>query len=291
MIGQIGKVTILENINSNSIDERNNVTSLERVFKQGEEYRVYTFKSVGGKGYYGLGGGLFVEGTTAVKYETPSKAKLALLEQLRIQAEKDKANEIFIPVKSLMQNPELPNGCEITSLTSVLNYHGYNVSKTVMSDDYLPKKPFTYKSGKRFGPDPYQYYVGNPRLHPGGWYSYPPPIVQAANKYLGEQGSSIRAIDISGSSREQILNHVKNGTPVLIWNTLDLGPPKANSHWYLQDTGKYYKAITNVHVVVLNGTIGDKVHVMNPLVGQVTYNADAFFKSYTQVGKHAVVVQ
>ena len=31
--------------------------------------------------------------------------------------------------ESLNQNPELPTGCEITSLTSVLNYYGCNVDK------------------------------------------------------------------------------------------------------------------------------------------------------------------
>ncbi|MEN2465771.1 C39 family peptidase [Ornithinibacillus sp. JPR2-1] len=33
----------------------------------------------------------------------------------------------------MMQKPELPNGCEITSLTSVLNYYDYQVSKTNMA--------------------------------------------------------------------------------------------------------------------------------------------------------------
>lgn len=39
--------------------------------------------------------------------------------------------------ESLNQNPELPTGCEITSLTSVLNYYGCNVDKTTMADVYL----------------------------------------------------------------------------------------------------------------------------------------------------------
>lgn len=211
-------------------------------------------------------------------------------ERRKKQAELEKANEVFIPVNVIMQNPELPNGCEITALTSVLNYHGYNVSKTTMSDQYLPKKPFSYEGEKRFGPNPYEYFVGDPRLHPGGWYSYAPPVVAAANTYLSEQGSSKQAVNISGSSKEDILHHIKNGTPVVIWITLDLSAPKLNSYWYLQDSGEYYGAITNLHVVVLNGTIGDKVHVMNPLVGQVTYHLEDFFNAYNQMGKHALIV-
>ncbi|WP_010676928.1 C39 family peptidase [Bacillus timonensis] len=212
-------------------------------------------------------------------------------ERRKKQAAIEKGNEMFIPVKKIMQKPALPNGCEITSLTSILNYHGHNVSHTVMADNYLPKKPFTYENGKRFGANPYEYYVGDPRQQTGGWYSYAPPIVAAGNKYLSEQGSAKKAVDITGSSKEQILNYIKNGTPVVMWVTLDLSKPKVNSHWYLQGSGEYYAATTNLHVVVLNGVIGNKVHVMNPLAGQVTYNLDAFFNSYHQMGKHAVIVQ
>ncbi|AST93473.1 MULTISPECIES: C39 family peptidase [Sutcliffiella] len=198
--------------------------------------------------------------------------------------------ETFIPIPTLIQTPELPNGCEITSLTTILNYYGYDVSKTVMSDHYLPKKPFTYKDGKRFGTNPHEYYAGEPRSQHGGWYSFAPPIVEAGNMYLEEQGSTMRTIDITGSSKEDIIYYVNEGFPIVIWTTLDLSPPRMNSHWYLQDSGQYYEAQTNLHVVVLNGFTDDKVHVMNPLIGQVTYDAEAFFRVYEQMGQHAIIV-
>ena len=37
------------------------------------------------------------------------------------------------------QYPELPTGCEITAMTMVLNYYGYNVDKVTMALDYMPK--------------------------------------------------------------------------------------------------------------------------------------------------------
>ena len=42
-------------------------------------------------------------------------------------------------VKCVLQNPELPTGCEITALTIVLNYLGYDVDKLTMADKYLDK--------------------------------------------------------------------------------------------------------------------------------------------------------
>ncbi|WP_251402620.1 C39 family peptidase [Ureibacillus chungkukjangi] len=53
-----------------------------------------------------------------------------------------------IAVQTVMQNPELPNGCEITSLTAVLNYYGLQVTKTEMADNFLPQQDFRIEEGK-----------------------------------------------------------------------------------------------------------------------------------------------
>lgn len=72
-LGQIGKITVLSN--TSLLDKNSKVV---RTLKKGEEYRIYTYKGSNG-GLYGLGGGLFVKKSAALKYETPSKSKLALL--------------------------------------------------------------------------------------------------------------------------------------------------------------------------------------------------------------------
>lgn len=200
-------------------------------------------------------------------------------------------NQAYIPVGKLMQKPELPNGCEIVSLTAVLNYYGYNVSKTTMADKYLPKQAFSWKNGKRYGPDPYKAYAGNPRSATGGWYSFAPPIVKAAENYMATQTNKMKAKNISGSSQKEILTYLNKGVPVVIWVTLDLSRPALNGQWYLSDTGKYYKAYTNLHAVVLTGYKGGIVSVMNPLKGQVTHKLNALFKSYEELGKHALVLE
>ncbi|WNS75192.1 hypothetical protein RRV45_20325 [Bacillus sp. DTU_2020_1000418_1_SI_GHA_SEK_038] len=75
--GQIGKVTILTNVNTTKID--GDTLTQGKGLKKGEEFRVYSNKVVNGSQYYGLGGGLFVQKSDRIKYETPSKAKLAQL--------------------------------------------------------------------------------------------------------------------------------------------------------------------------------------------------------------------
>jgi len=79
--GQIGRVTVLKETNLLLISEFNGEGgSAVRTLKPGEVYRVYSFKTP--HGYvpmYAVGDKHYVMKDTDVKYETPSKAKLALV--------------------------------------------------------------------------------------------------------------------------------------------------------------------------------------------------------------------
>ncbi|WP_391204716.1 excalibur calcium-binding domain-containing protein [Psychrobacillus sp. L4] len=80
-LGQIGKETILADTKLVKLESNGSLT-IVRSMKKGEEYRVYSYKSQH-NGLYGVGGGNFVQKDVAkVKYETPSKAKQALLKQV-----------------------------------------------------------------------------------------------------------------------------------------------------------------------------------------------------------------
>ncbi|TCT12964.1 uncharacterized protein YvpB [Natranaerovirga pectinivora] len=208
-------------------------------------------------------------------------------------AEDGKVNitELFMPVEIIKQRPVLPNGCEITSLTAVLNYYGYDVTKTEMSDTYLPRRHFERIDGILYGGDPYKEYAGDPRDPLNGFFSYAPPIVEAAELYFKDiKEENKTPIDISGSSREEIMGFLESGVPVVIWTTLNLEKPRINYSWKLFETGDKFYAPINLHCIVLKGFVDDKVYVMDPLKGSITRNADDFFASYEALGSHAMVV-
>ncbi|SES34665.1 excalibur calcium-binding domain-containing protein [Psychrobacillus sp. OK032] len=79
-LGQIGKVTILADTVLSKLESDGSLSTV-RTMKKGEEYRVYSYQSNQG-GLYGVGGGNFVQKSAIVKYETPSKSKLALLNEI-----------------------------------------------------------------------------------------------------------------------------------------------------------------------------------------------------------------
>lgn len=202
-------------------------------------------------------------------------------------------SKVYMDMPVIMQKPELPNGCEITSLTAVLNFYGYTADKLDMADNYLPKEGWVRKDGKLYGPNPDKAYAGDPRLQPGGFFSFAPPIVDAAEAYIADNGGSHTVTDITGSTREEIVEKLMQGIPVVAWTTLDMSAPKIGYSWYFNDTGELYNAPINLHVVVLNGYDADTntLHIMNPLEGQVSSSADTFFKSYELMGSHALIVE
>ena len=75
--GQIGKATILTNVNA--VSQKGDTLVQGKMLKKGEEFRVYSYRVFGDSGYYGLGAGLFVKKSDRIKYETPSKIKLQAL--------------------------------------------------------------------------------------------------------------------------------------------------------------------------------------------------------------------
>lgn len=198
--------------------------------------------------------------------------------------------ETFLPVELIMQKPELPNGCEITSLTSALNFYGYKADKEVLSDEFLAKRPFYRSGGKLYAPHPDDAFSGDPRS-PSGFYVFAPPVVDAGNKYVESVGGTHEVMDITGSSREDILSYVEQGKPVVIWVTLGLNPPNFNYHWYIDDTDEYYEAVLNLHCVVINGIKGEEFYVMDPLEGNVFYEVEAFLDSYESLGSRAIIIE
>jgi uncharacterized protein YvpB len=205
-------------------------------------------------------------------------------------------NEVFVtemnlPVETVMQEPELPNGCEVTALTSVLNYYGYDVEKTVLADKYMPKIPFEVINGKLYGADPNKAYAGDPRSKNHGFFSYVPPIIETANKYFGKSNGSHTPYDLSGSTPEELLDYVREGIPVIVWTTIDQKEPLFNYSWFITGTNESIDIIRNSHTVVLTGYSEEEVYVMDPLKGNIAYPKERFFQLYEKTGSHAMVIR
>ena len=179
----------------------------------------------------------------------------------------------------LSQNPELPTGCEITSLTSVLNYYGINVKKETMVDDYLKKGDGSY----------YKMFLGNPR-DAGSFGCMAQPIVDAANLYFKKNNVSMKASNVSGVTFDKILEYVSQGVPMIVWNTMGMAPAYESQTLTLD--GREYTWIAPEHCVVVVGYDLDnnEVYVADPMAGMVTRNLKTFEERYDSLKRQAVYV-
>lgn len=200
-------------------------------------------------------------------------------------------NEQHLSVPVVMQKPELPHGCEITSLTAILNYFRFPVTKMEMSEKYLPKQEFKKINGKRIGPDPHTAFAGDPANLKTGMYVFAEPIVAAAKQVAKDKQIPLHVYNVSGQSKETLLQYVKKGIPVVVWVTLDLSKPRTYGSWTIQGTDTKHNAFVNLHAVVLTGYEDGKVFVMDPLHGYLSHDEDLFFSSYKELGSQAVAIQ
>lgn len=195
------------------------------------------------------------------------------------------------PVALIYQNPELPNGCEVTSLAMVLTSAGCLVDKLELYQDYLPKADFSLIDGRRYGPNPEKWYVGDATDSDGGWYCFEGPAVQAANGWLNHCGSRLQARSVTGLSKIELDRCAQDGIPLVVWVTLDYAAPRwSNFTWLLED-GTVYRPYRNLHCVVLVGMAGEQYQIADPLTGFTQVDKDLFWDSFSAMGCRAVVVE
>ena len=191
----------------------------------------------------------------------------------------EEANRKDLNVPLIYQNPELPYGCESVALTMVLNYYGYNLGKTAISDHWM-----IYDSNFMYG------FNGSPYGLPGGCV-YAPGLANTANRFLAAKGSLKRAHNLMGSDLASLYKYVSNGFPVIVWSTIDDDTAHYSSYSRAYNN-QNYRLIMNLHCVVLTGydkTAGT-VKINDSLSGYRTYKKSTFEAIYNSMYKQAVVI-
>lgn len=208
-------------------------------------------------------------GTTDVYYKVDSDEPLYVNVAYTLDHE---PVTMDLPVKNIKQNPELPNGCEVTSLAIVMNYIGVSVDKCDLSDNYLPKK-------NTLNADPNEYYLREPRSN--GFYCFAGPLVKCVENYNEANGLSLEAVDLTGSEPSALYQLLENGQPIVIWGTLRWNAP------YKYSSGLY----GNLHCMVLSGYGEATVTIQDPIYGSdYLVDREVFERVYRQMGSRAMTV-
>ncbi|MFS8304144.1 C39 family peptidase [Bacillus altitudinis] len=189
-----------------------------------------------------------------------------------------KKGRALINAPLINQNPQLANGCEVTSLAMMLNYAGVNVSKMTLA-----------KKIKKVPPrqNPNDGFVGNIYRHgKGGLGVYHKPVADLGKKYLGK-----RLVDITGKSFEaSVEKQIKKKRPVWVMANVNFDrlPSYVWQTWYTK-TGKV-KITTKMHSVLVTGVDSKYVYFNDPLavVKNRKVEKKAFKRAWEQMGKQAI---
>lgn len=182
--------------------------------------------------------------------------------------------------ETILQSPELPTGCEITALTMVLNHYGFAADKVEMARQYLPTQPYTLfygEDGRLYGSDLKHYFIGDPEGK--GYVCGAEAIVSAADVYLKDAGSSLRAENLSGISPEKMYAFLDENIPVIVWTTIHMERRQPAEGWYTE-YGDYVDWSTGDHCGVLIGYTDSQVTLADPISGRVVYDRGQFERAF-----------
>lgn len=184
---------------------------------------------------------------------------------------------------TVMQEPELPTGCEITSLAEVLNYLGFKIDKEELCENFMP---VDYAGVVTMD----QAYIGDPRAN-NGFGCNSPVIVKAAYEYFESVDSPCYAVDLSGTDFRDLFYQICQGRPVIVWSTMHLTESYPTYLWTAGNGEdmifNYYHHCMAIYGYDLNEGV---VYAGDPLVGNTTYPLEKFETIYDIMEKQAVVI-
>lgn len=188
-----------------------------------------------------------------------------------------------IPI--IKQNPELPDGCEITSLAMLLKDAGFTVTKLglvkQMKVDPTPIQWNSDGSIKYWG-NPNTGFVGDITNQSIGFGIYHTALLPLLKHYEAS------AVDLTRRPFRKIEQQIDKGRPVIVWTTTDYSAP---DNWVSWNTPLGpFRSTFSEHAVLLVGYDQHSVYVNDPLSGKAEFKIakDEFLPGWEALGRQAI---
>jgi len=194
---------------------------------------------------------------------------------------------VLLDIPVISQLPELPRGCEVTSLAMLLQHAGVKAGKMELAEG-IKKDPTPYKKkdGQVFFGNPNVGFVGDMyNIDNPGYGVYHKPVKELAERYLSE-----KVVDLTGSEFSKLEASLSNGFPVWIiinsWYT-EL-PPEQFMTWNTK-AGEV-QVTYREHSVLVTGYDEEYVYVNDPLTNEKNKKVPKqnFVKAWVQMGSQAI---
>ena len=198
------------------------------------------------------------------------------------------ANHILLNVPSLCQYPNLPTGCEATAAAMLLQFYGMDITPEQFASEWLDyDDTYYYSDGNLVRSHPNNCFIGNP-FTTNSYGCYAPVIAKAINdNQTLFTATIVDAMNVASLCEQYICQ----GTPVLIWATMDMAPSKKGNTWFLAD-GTPFTWISGEHCLVLVGYDSDYYYLNDPQKGvTVSYPKEIVELRYRELGMQAVYLE
>lgn len=195
--------------------------------------------------------------------------------------------KVLLDAPLIWQMPELPRGCEVTSLAMLLQYKSIQVDKLTLARE-VKKNPAEYQlqNGKIYFGDPNEGFVGNMYTYTQpGLGVYHKPIAELAEKYLPG-----KITDLSGADFEELKIHLSDDRPVWVITNTEYKKLEDSffQTWYTPNGP--VKITTKEHSVLITGYDKNSIYFNDPLTGEKNKKAPIkdFVEAWVQMGRQAI---
>ena len=163
-----------------------------------------------------------------------------------------------VPLENQFEGIVLENGCEITSLSMLLQYYGFEVNKNQLAKllDYVP-----YALNKTTHGNPDLGFVGDIKKGNEAMGVHVDPIAKVAKQIVNEEFEVVAG---KGRSFQDVLQQLQADTPVWILATLEMTIPSDADFISWQTKEGEMQVTPLIHSVVLTGMDAENVYYNDP---------------------------
>ncbi len=239
----------------------------------------------------GVGGGLYY----AARYRVTSRPPVHHVAKKHVKPKPVVLpTQLLIPTTPQSQNPQLPNGAEVTSLSMLLATAGHPVSKVTLANEVAKDpaqevvKTSTYQ-GKTITQilawgNPNVGYVGNMFVAGKGYGVYNHPLFLLLKKIMPKY-----AVNLTGQPFSAVLTKVGEKIPVVAWTTLNFQAPTYWITWKTVEGPFRATPSENTVLVVGYNKTANTISLDNPETGTTqTVPMAPFIQSWQQLGSQAI---